>query len=78
MDDEPTGILIIYSSIAMGCIGDSYSLEISMALRSLSMIHASNLKMHLTNLTYNTTTHSTAHTTLYNPFSASHSAISAE
>ena len=58
MDDELTNMLINYSSTAMGQIGDSYSLEISMASRSLSMRYALNLKMHLMTVTFITATHS--------------------
>ena len=71
MDDESTGMLINSYSTVMGQMGDSISLEISIALRSLSMSHASNLTMHPMTLTLYSATHSKAHNKLHNSHSSS-------
>ena len=78
IDDEPTRMLMTSSSIAMGWIGDSFSPEISMASRLLSMPHVPNLTICPTTLTFYSATHSKAHNTLHNSHSAQHFTLSTE
>ena len=72
MYDEPNSMLMNSSSMTVGWMGVSCSLEITISSSSLSMPHAPNFTMHPTTLPFYFATHQKLTTQLHNSHSAQH------
>ena len=64
MGEEPIGMLMIFSLMTVGRMGDSYSLEISIASGSLNIPHSPTLIMYPINLHLYSATHTQYSTTV--------------